>query len=62
MPSSGKSCTLTSSGWSRRRHVRPAFLKAPMSSFFFVLSKYFDNTNYDPARIMDRLSVTSRAA
>jgi hypothetical protein len=28
-------------------------LKSPTNSFFFVLSKYFDNTNYDPARIMD---------
>jgi hypothetical protein len=27
-------------------------LKSPTSSFFFVLSKYFDNRNYDPYPIM----------
>jgi hypothetical protein len=37
-------------------------LKSPTSSFFFVLSKYFDNRNYDPSLIMDRVSAPSGAA
>src|SRR5712692_5671824 len=31
-----KSCTRTVSGWPVGRHVRPAFLKSPTNSFFFV--------------------------
>src|SRR3990172_8195715 len=33
---SWKSCTRTVSGWPLGRQVRPAFLKSPTSSFFFV--------------------------
>src|SRR6266849_451132 len=31
-----KSCTRTASGWPIGRHARPAFLKSPTNSFFFV--------------------------
>src|SRR5260370_13326532 len=31
-----KSCTRTAVGWPVGRHVRPAFLKSPTNSFFFV--------------------------
>jgi hypothetical protein len=31
-----KSCTRTASGWPVGRHARPAFLKFPTNSFFFV--------------------------
>jgi hypothetical protein len=51
-----KSWTFTRCGVFAGRQVRPAFLNAPTSSFFFVLSKHFDNTNYDPARVMDTLA------
>jgi len=48
-----KSWTRTRCGDFAGRYVRPAFLKVPINSFFFVLSKYFDSTNYDPVPIMD---------
>ena len=57
-----KSWTRTRWGNFAGRHVRPTFLKSPTSSFFLVLSKYFDSTNYDQPRIMDRTRVPSHAA